>query len=65
MGKSGCALDWRLGIAGSGGKWPVGGRETVGGQRSRAEGEEEVDLSGLAGPVQLVGQSLLGSRSSG
>lgn len=58
-------LGWRRAREGSGGNWPAGGRETVGGQMSRTEGEEELDLSGQVGPGQWVDPSLGGSWSSG
>lgn len=58
-------LGWRRARGGSGGNWPVGGRETVGGQMSRTEGEEELDPSGQVGPGRWVDLSLGGSWSSG
>lgn len=65
MGKSGCVLGWRPERAGSGGNWPVGGRETAGGRRSRTEGEEELDRSGQVGPGLWGDLSPWGSWSSG
>lgn len=58
-------LGLRPGRAGSGGNWPVGGREAAGGQRSRREGEGELDQFGQVGPGLWGDWSLWGSWSSG